>query len=142
MKYSLRSLMIAALVIPPLVGVVAWRLIPPQVRPVKRGTPTQMERFLRAVKEPPNSSEIYKATDGCFEIGASASRYQKVLAAADAVGTPDQFLPYTTHLPIGKQYTFWCEGKNPEKEGDTWVVVIVAGNPSVITHAWVNALLK
>jgi hypothetical protein len=141
MKYSLRSLMIVALVIPPLIGLVAWRLIPPQVRPVKRGTPTQMERFLRIVKEP-YPSEIHSVTNGCFEIGAPASRYQKVLAAADAVGTPDQFLPGTMSLPTGKQYIFWCEGKNPKQEGDAFVVVIVAGNPSLITHAWVNVWQK
>ena len=133
MKYSLRSLMIVALLLPPLIGVVAWRLIPPTVRPVKRGTPVQIERFLRVVKEP-YPSEVYNATDQCFEIGAPASRY--------ASGTPDHFLPGTVSLPTGKQYTFWCEGKNPKLEGDALVVVIVAGNPSRITHAWVDVLVK
>ena len=69
MKYSLRSLMIAALVLPPVLAAVIWLLIP-HVKP--RGTAADMAAFLRVVKEP-YSSDIDDATDKCFVVGAQAS---------------------------------------------------------------------
>ena len=131
--------MIVALLLPPLIGVVAWRLIPKPVPPIIRGTLAQMETFLRVVKEPYPSSNIREAANLCFEVGAPASRYASVLAKADASGIPSSPLPGTTRPAVGMEYTFWCEGKSPAQEGSAEVTVITNGTPPVITHVWVDA---
>jgi hypothetical protein len=139
MKYSLRSLMVAVLVLPPLLALVIWRFIP--APPEKRGTAEDMKAFLRAVKKP-NSSEIYEATERCFVVGALASRYEALFAKADQKGVPDSYIPFS---PTATQYVFWCAGMAPgsgDEEGDAYVVVVIDGKPPAIVHSAVEVLKK
>jgi hypothetical protein len=138
MKYSLRSLMIVAIVCPPLVAGIAWRLFPRANNPALRGTLVDEVIFLDVLKKP-FPSNIQTEMQNCFVVGELADdRYEELLTAADRTGAPTHFIPGTPTLPTGTQYVFWCEGKNSKDGGDAWVVVIVDGNPSRITHAWVE----
>ena len=141
MKYSLRNLLIVAIVGPPLLAGAIWLLIP---HAATRGSPAAMAAFLRVVKEP-YPSKIAEATEKCFVVGAPASRYKAVLGKADRRGVPDIYIPFTRTMPTGTQYVFWCEGKAPGSEaheGDAFVVVVIDGKPPKITYAWWDFLSK
>jgi hypothetical protein len=141
MKYSLRSLMIVVTLVCVVLGSAAAILLLSTHR-ARRGGPADMAAFLRIIKQPYSGSAIDSATDKCFVVGASASRYEAVLTKADRVGVPDWKTPYTGQRPTGTQYEFWCGGKDPRKEGDAFVVVVIDGKPPVITHAWSTVLIK
>lgn len=128
--------MIVVLVLPPVLAGAAWMLLPKSA-PVSRGTLIDEVIFLETLKEP-FPSDIRTAMDYCFVVGELESHYGELLAQANRNGPPTFCEPGSGTVPMGRQYVFWCEGKNPTVNGDAWVVVIVDGNPSRITHTWVG----
>jgi hypothetical protein len=148
MKYSLRSLMIAALVLPPVIAGAIWLFAPLFHLVTPRGSSANKAEFLRVVKQP-YSGTLYSATDRCFVVGALASDYKGVLAKVDRRGALDHHIKFMRlAVPLSAtatQYEFWCEGKNPDTDCEASVYVIVDGTPPTITHAevlvWARAKL-
>ena len=138
MKYSLRSLMFAALLVPPLLAWLAWLVIPApkpawwSPSPVPQaGSPESMKFFLQCISDTPwpPYSVVSDATANCFTVGAPASRYANVFAKAERSGKSPP--PW----PGGTQYEFKCFG-----DGGIiiLIVVVVDGNPPVIQFAEAN----
>jgi hypothetical protein len=122
MKYSLRSLVITAIVAPPILALIIWQLLP---KVEERGTAANMAEFLRVIKQPPPSG-IFEARENCFVIGSPASNYRTMWVDADRI------FPET---PTRTVYIFWVGGKEPTEVGDEWVEVEVDGTPPSITGA-------
>lgn len=139
MKYSLRSLMIVAIVAPAVIAGVIWLFVP-VVQLFTPGSSANKAEFLRVIKRPWPYPGIHAATDRCFVLGALASDYKSVLAKADSCGPLDDHMKSKPlSLPLrgnGTQYVFWC-GDNPKSGGKnsaSWVYVIVDGKPPTIVH--------
>jgi hypothetical protein len=139
MKYSLRSLIIAVLVLPPILASVVLLFVF-NLHYTQRGSSAHKAEFLRVVKRPWPYPGIEVATDRCFVVGALASDYNGVLAKADSRGPLDEHAksrPLSVPLSgNGTQYVFWC-GDNPKggRNSASWVYVIVDGKPPAIIHA-------
>ena len=133
MKYSLRSLMIVAAVVPILIALIGWNLALPAP-----GSPAAMRAFLSEVNGSYSRSHMEFHTKNCFIVGSPAARYQDVLAKANRTGPSS----YGSLYPSGIEYHFWCEGKKSAKEADHAVIVVVDGNPPTIVRAESTAYTK
>ena len=135
MKFTIRDLFLVTVIVALVLGwcVDHWRMVGEENTLVKNlDRHKNAMDFLLAVRKGPDYSGLSDATNRCFVAATPASNYESLFAMADR----------TERLGAQTTYEFWCEGKNPAVDGDSSVLVVVAGDPPAIVRCKFQQILK